>query len=158
MSSWLETYKPVASSRFQLWLAGAMWTAVGAALASVGGYWLLTTSSPDKIFIMMVLAVCVGLGKALLILDRAVHRLANRIQLRGEDKCVGGFLSVKTWVLVAGMMLLGRFLRSSEIPRQFLGVVYAGVGVGLLLSSRIFWQAWLRERQRASAADKVEGA
>jgi hypothetical protein len=157
MSSWLETYKPVASSRFQLLLAGAMWTALGVALASVGGYWLLTSAS-DRILLTMLLAGCVGLGKSLLILDRAVHRFAKRIQLRGEDRCVGGFLSVKAWALVAGMMLLGRFLRSSEIPRQILGLLYAGVGTGLLLSSRIFWQAWLRERERESAADKFEGA
>ena len=156
MSSWLETHKPVASSRFQLFLAGAMWTAVGVGLASAGGYWLLT-SAADKIFLTTVLALGIGLGKSLLILDRAVNRLAKRIQLRGEDKCVGGFFSVKTWVLVAGMMLLGRFLRSSDIPREFMGVVYAGVGMGLLISSRIFWQAWLRKRERASAADKVEG-
>jgi hypothetical protein len=146
MSSWLETYKPTASSRFQLWLAGAMWTAVGIALTFVGGHWLLTTDG-YKILILTAVAVCLGIGKSFFVLERAAHNFVSRIQLRGEGKCVGGFLSVKGWALVGGMVLLGRLLRSVGIPRPILGLVYAGVGLGMVISSRIFWRAWLRSRQ-----------
>ncbi len=154
MSSWLEVYKPVASSRFQLWLAGVMWSAVGVGLTSTGGYWLLT-SAGNRVLLMMVFATCIGIGKSLLILDRAVQRFANRIQRRGEGKCVGGFLSFKGWALVGGMMLLGRFLRSSGMPLPLLGLLYAGVGIGLLVSSRIFWQTWLdyRKAENGSGED-----
>ena len=141
MSSWLETYKPVASSRFQLWLAGAMWTTVGVGLTSVGGYWLMKTGG-DKLVIFTLLAVLLGIVKSFLVLERAAHRFANRIQLRGEGKCVGGFLSVKGWALVVGMMLLGRVLRSAGISYTVLGLIYLGVGVGMVTSSRIFWLTW----------------
>ena len=151
MSSWLEAYKPIASSRFQLLVAAVMWSAVGVGLASAGGYWLLT-SAGNRILLMIVFAVCIGMGKSLLILDRAVHRFANRIQRRGEGKCVGGFLSFKSWVMVGGMMLFGRFLRSVGIPLPLLGLLYAGVGIGLLVSSRIFWQTWLDHKKVESGS------
>jgi hypothetical protein len=142
MSSWLETYKPTASSRFQIFLLATIWTIVGMSLAAVGGYWLLTSGANKvMILILIVVAAGVGFGKALLVLDRATHKFVSRIQHRGEDKCVGGFLSVKGWALVAGMMLLGRLLRSLPISGSFLGAIYAAVGIGLLFSSRVIWRA-----------------
>ena len=145
MSSWLETYKPVASSRFQLWLIAAMWTSVGVGLTLAGGHWLLAADG-YKILILTTVSACLGIGKSRLILERAAHRFVSRIKIRGEGKCVGGFLSIKGWAMVGGMILLGRFLRSFNISRPLLGVVYAGVGAGLLISCRIFWQAWLEHR------------
>ncbi|MGD8372420.1 MAG: hypothetical protein PVI19_12795 [Syntrophobacterales bacterium] len=142
MSSWLETYKPTASSRFQISLLATIWTIVGMSLTAVGGYWLLT-SGDNKVMILILLVVAagVGLGKSLLILNRAAHKFISRIKHRGEDKCVGGFLSVKGWALVAGMMLLGRLLRSLPISSSFLGAIYAAVGIGMLFSGRVIWRA-----------------
>ena len=141
MTSWLETYKPSASSRVQLWLAAAMWSFVGTGLFSVGGYWLLTPAEV-KGWIIMLVAVVLGTGKSLLVLDRTANRNVDRIKLRGEGRCVGGFLSPQIWVLVLGMMLLGRLLRTIGLPRPLLGLIYAAVGTGLLFSSRIIWRAW----------------
>jgi hypothetical protein len=147
MSSWLETYKPTGSSRFQIFLLGTIWTIVGASLASVGGYWLFT-SGDNKIMllILIVVAAGVGLGKSSLVLDRATHKFISRIQHRGEDKCIGGFLSITGWAMVAGMMVLGRLLRSLPISSSLMGVLYMAVGVGLLFSSRVIWRAWQNHR------------
>ena len=141
MTSWLETYKPSASSRVQLWLAAAMWSCVGTGLFSAGAYWLLTQAEV-KGWIIMLVAVVLGTGKSLLVLDRTANRNVDRIKLRGEDRCVGGFLSPRIWILVLGMMLLGRLLRTIGLPRPLLGLIYAAVGTGLLFSSRIIWRAW----------------
>lgn len=141
MTSWLETCKPSASSRVQLWLAAAMWSFVGTGLFSVGGYWLLTPAEV-KGWIIMLVAVGLGTGKSLLVLDRTADRNVDRIKLRGEGRCVGGFLSPRIWILVLGMMLLGRLLRTIGLPRPLLGLIYAAVGTGLLFSSRIIWRAW----------------
>jgi hypothetical protein len=146
MSSWLETYKPAASSRIHLWLAGVMWSCVGAGLFSVGTYWLLKNAEAKGI-ILMVVAGGLGLGKGLLALDRTANRIISRIKLRGEDRCFGGFLSPRIWILVIGMMLLGRLLRTSGLPRPLLGLIYAAVGVALLFSSRLIWRVWKTHRQ-----------
>lgn len=146
MSSWLETYKPAASSRIHLWLAGVMWSCVGAGLLSVGAYWLLKNGEA-KGMILLFVAAGLGLGKSLLVLDRTTDRNVSRIKLRGEDRCFGGFLSPRIWLLVIGMMLLGRFLRTIGLPYPLLGVIYAAVGTGLLFSSRLIWRAWRNRRQ-----------
>ena len=157
MNSWLEAYKPVASSRMQLWLAAAMWSCVGAGLFSVGAFWLLENVEAKGIVLMFV-AVGLGLGKGLLILDRTANRNISRIKLRGEDRCFGGFLSPRIWILVIGMMLLGRLLRTSGLPRPLLGVIYGAVGIGLLFSSRLIWRAWKNQgEEKVSAAENPNG-
>jgi hypothetical protein len=146
MTSWLETYKPVASSRMQLWLAGVMWSCVGAGLFAVGTYWLLKNGEARG-FILMFVAAGLGLGKALLVLDRTTLHNIARVKSRGEDRCFGGFLSPRVWILVIGMMILGRILRTIGLPKPILGLIYGAVGIGLLFSSRLIWGAWKNQRQ-----------
>jgi hypothetical protein len=146
MTSWLETYKPVASSRMQLWLAGVMWSCVGAGLFAVGTYWLLKNGEARG-FILMFVAAGLGLGKALLVLDRTTLHNIARVKSRGEDRCFGGFLSPRVWILVIGMMILGRILRTIGLPKPILGLIYGAVGIGLLFSSRLIWRAWKNQRQ-----------
>lgn len=141
MIPWLETYKPTASSRFQLFLAAVIWTAVGIALLVVGGNWILTQPDENTVFLILA-AICVGLGKSLLILDRAAKKVGHRIRLRGENRCLGGFLSLSNWALIAVMAVLGKLLRSTGLPHSLLGLLYAAVGIGLLISSRNIWWPW----------------
>ncbi|MGD8529665.1 MAG: hypothetical protein PVH35_05060 [Syntrophobacterales bacterium] len=140
MSSWLETYKPVASSRLQLLLAGLMWSLVGVGLICVGTYWILSTSS--HIMGLLAISLCIGLAKSLLILDRVASRIVKRIALRGEGRCMVSFYSLRVWAIVIIMMLMGRILRGAGISYSLLGLIYAAVGTSLLMSSRSIWLAW----------------
>ncbi len=140
MSSWLETYKPVASSRLQLLLAGLMWSLVGVGLICVGTYWILSTSS--HIMGLLAISLCIGLAKSLLILDRVASRIVKRIALRGEGRCIVSFYSLRVWAIVIIMMLMGRILRGAGISYSLLGLIYAAVGTSLLMSSRSIWLAW----------------
>lgn len=140
MSSWLETYKPVASSRLQLLLAGVIWSTVGMGLISVGTYWVVSTS--DHIIGLLAISLCLGLGKSLLVLDRVASRIVKRIELRGEGRCLASFYSLRVWVIVIIMILMGRILRGAGISYSLLGLIYAAVGTSLLMSSRTIWLAW----------------
>jgi hypothetical protein len=142
MSSWLETYKPVASSRLQLLLAGGTWSTVGMALICVGTYWLASTTS--HLVSLLAISLCLGLGKSILILDRVANRIVKRIELRGEGRCLASFYSLRVWGIVILMMVMGRILRGAGISYSLLGVIYAAVGTGLLVSSRLIWLAWKR--------------
>ena len=157
MTSWFETYKPVASSRMQLWLGGAMWSCVGVGLFAVGTYWLLKNGEA-KGFILLAIAAGLGLGKALLVLDRTTASNVERVKARGEDRCFGGFLSPRVWIIVIGMMLLGRILRTIGLSKPILGVIYGAVGIGLLYSSRLIWRAWKDQREvKVSAVENPDG-
>jgi hypothetical protein len=140
MTSWLETYKPVASSRLQLLLAGLIWSAVGVGLICVGTYWVV--SSSGNIIGLLAISLCLGFGKSLLILDRVANRIVKRIELRGEGRCLASFYSLRVWSIVIIMMLMGRLLRGTGISYSLLGLIYAAVGAGLLMSSRFIWLAW----------------
>jgi hypothetical protein len=145
MSSWLETYKPVASSRLQLLLAGGTWSTVGVGLISVGTYWLASTSS--HLMSLLAISLCLGFGKSMLILDRVAKRIVKRIELRGEGRCLASFYSLGGWAMVILMMVMGRILRGAGISYSLLGLIYAAVGTGLLLSSRSMWLAWKHHPQ-----------
>ena len=145
MASWLETYKPVASSRLQLLLAGATWSTVGIGLISVGTYWLV--SSTSHIISLLVISLCLGFAKSFLILDRVANRIIKRIELRGEGRCLASFYSLRAWGIVILMMVMGRILRGAGIPYSLLGLIYLAVGTGLLLSSRSIWLAWKHHPQ-----------
>ena len=134
-----------------------MWSCVGAGLFAVGTYWLLKDGE-TRGFVLLAVAAGLGLGKASLVLDRTTASNIDRVKSRGEDRCFGGFLSPRVWIIVIGMMLLGRILRTIGLPKPILGLIYGAVGIGLLYSSRLIWRA-LKEQGavKVSAAESPDG-
>jgi hypothetical protein len=91
-------------------------------------------------------AVAVGAVKSRLVLDRAARSVVDRIRARGDGRCLGGFLSLRTWGLVILMMVAGRLLRGT-LAHGIVGPLYIAVGTALCLSSRISWHAWKASRR-----------
>lgn len=145
-SHWLHTYKPAASIKWHLLLAAIMWSAVGTLLAALGVRWLAHAGAA---WVWPVVAVVIGSIKARFILRRTARRIIGRIRERGEGRCLGGFLSPTSWLLVLVMMTAGRFLRSSHLPPTVLGTVYLTIGAALGASSLFFWSAWREQRRSA---------
>lgn len=128
-----------------LLLAALAWSAVGSVLVILGIYWVHAAGS-DTGYLM--LAAALGVAKSRYVLDKTARRATARICERGDGKCVGSFFSYKSWLLVIVMAGAGRVLRSGVISRLLLGFIYVAVGSALLLSSRIFWQAYLRQAKK----------
>ncbi len=141
MASAVHKWKPAASARVHLLLAALMWTGVGSALIIFGSEWVLSGHYAHPSLLLLA-AVAVGLLKSRLVLDRTAGRIIERIRRRGDGRCLGGFLSVRTWMVVLVMMICGRLLRSGPLDYPVIGLVYAAVGSALLLSARSFWWAW----------------
>ena len=70
------------------------------------------------------------------------RRWLVRIASRGDGRCIGGFLSARSWLLVALMSGAGRLLRGGLLPLPVAGTLYVAIGTGLLFSSRIAWLRW----------------
>lgn len=141
MATWVESHKPGAAARTHLLLAGLMWSAVGTGLLSFGVSWSWhghTALTPWS----LAAAVAIGLLKSRLIMDNAARRIIGRIRARGDGRCLGGFVSLPTWLLIAAMMGLGRLLRTHFVAPHVVGVIYVAVGSALLVSSRLMWRAW----------------
>jgi hypothetical protein len=149
MSGWAESHKPGAAARTHLVLAALMWTIVGGGLVFFGARWSWHSDASHAPWLMAA-ALAAGAAKSRLILDRAGRRIVERILARGDGRCLGGFVSPPTWLLIVGMMALGRLLRSRVAPLP-VGVLYLAVGSSLLISSRLIWQARRRARPPTSS-------
>ena len=138
----LRWLKPGVSIKTHLLSASLIWTVVGGGLIWVGVGWAL----PMAPLWLLALALSLGGLKSLYILDRIAEENSTRIHALPEKTFVGDVYSLRTWLLVAIMVVLGRLLRTSRLPREYLGLLYFIVGFGLLLSSRIVWRDWRRHR------------
>ena len=106
MSNWQQRYKPAAPAWAHLMLSALLWTAVGTGLALAGVCWV---SRLPRVWAIVLIggAALVGWFKAQVVLRRAAQRIAARIVARGDGRCLGGFLSWRTWLLVLAMITAG---------------------------------------------------
>ncbi len=141
MKGLVDRFKPAVSARTSVLAAALMWTIVGGALAYFGVRWVLA-GSMALTAVLLAAAVGVGVLKAVYALERSARQAVDRIQQRGDDRCIGGFFSPKAWLFVVAMACLGSFLRGGLLPRPVVGLLYVAVGTGLLLVCRRLWSAW----------------
>ncbi len=143
---WTERFKPAASMRTQVLLAACLWTLAGSGLSLAGSAWTLAAVHGVTLAIAFTVALTVGWAKGRLVLSRTARRTLSRIEARGDGRCLGGFLSWGSWLLVLVMIFLGRTLRHSGLPGALLGPLYVAIGIALLTGSTTFWQAGSRLR------------
>ncbi|MEW6518301.1 MAG: hypothetical protein AB1461_02700 [Thermodesulfobacteriota bacterium] len=129
-------------SRKTLLLAGALfWSLVGLFLLVRGGRIL----AEGDHYVMLTAALAVGTAKGLLVFEKSARKNISRILLRGDSSCLGGVFSFKAWGVILVMIFLGRFLRTSHLAHHIYAFVITAVGWGLLVASRVIWQAWVRK-------------
>jgi len=131
-----------------------MWSVVGTSLLVFGARWVLQSRAWFALLLICG-AACVGVAKSRFILDRAARRIVERITSRGDGNCIGGFLSMRTWGMVAVMVGAGRLLRSDVHHRIAIGAIYVAVGSGLVLGARLLWRAW--HHQPTAASERPSG-
>lgn len=136
-----ERLKPAASIRSRLLVAALIWTLVGAGLLTAGVIWTLVGRGWMG-WAGMALALVLGWLKARYILSGRAAANARRIVAAGEGRCLGGVFEWSAWLFVLAMLALGYVLRHSEVPRSWIGVIYAAVGSGLVLASVGTWRHW----------------
>lgn len=136
---------PAASRRTHLLAACLLWSTTGLLLAGFGVSLIAGADSVLAVLILLIAGLA-GLLKARFFLRRAAGRIADRIELRGDDRCLGGFLSWKTWLFALTMSLLGRILRASSLPQLLRSGLLTSVGIALILGSMVLWSRWFGMR------------
>ncbi len=122
----------------QLVLAAAVWL-VGASILGARGVIYLSRSHWAAW--LVALALVIGVVKGHLVLDRVARKAVVRIRMRGRERCLFGFFSWKSWLLIACMMGGGIALRNSGAPPAFLGVLYMAVATALVYGDSTYWRA-----------------
>lgn len=133
MRSIAEKFKPVASKKILLIIAGSMWICVGSMLAFLAITWLGNYRGDPWFFAVP------GFIAALLIhhfgFAKIVEKNLQRISRLPNKPCVFSFISWKSYLIIIIMVAMGITLRHSSIPKQYLSVLYLGIGLALFLSS-----------------------
>jgi hypothetical protein len=128
--------------RTHLLLAALLWSGVGTLLLTKGAFRLVRVADYQGVIIGASLVA--GSLKGYFVLDRSARRTINRISGFNDNTCFGAVYSIRTWMLVAGMIGMGILLRRSSLPPELLSFIYLTIGWGLLFSSRLAWTAWRR--------------
>jgi hypothetical protein len=144
---WIERFKPAARARNHLLLAALMWLTVGALLLALGAIWALQVRTTMTTWLLAA-AAAAGWLKARLALEPVARRTIDRIESRGDGRCIGGFLSIQSWTMVVIMIGAGRLVRGSVLSSHVVGLVYVLVGTALLVASRVLWGAWIGAREQ----------
>jgi hypothetical protein len=136
----LHKYKPGVSIRTHLLLGAFIWMVVGFFLLTNG---FVLISLENHLWYGLI-GLLLGTAKAFFVLDRLARKNIKRIKEFEDKICFGSVYSLKTWVMVAGMIALGRFLRTTVLPGEIIGLIYTAVGWALMLASRLMWIEWNR--------------
>ena len=130
-----------------LLLACLVWTAAGVNILRIGLLAYATQVSLPPILLSLV----VFFRFQVFVFGRLVGKHTRRILGYWEDRQFFlRFFDKKSFLLMAGMMSLGMFLRVSGLaPDPFLAVFYSGLGAALLLAGLLFGRNYGRALRAA---------
>ena len=135
-------FTPAVNKSVLVILAGLLWLSTGFLLISFGYRWLVVSSS--RYVILYALA---GIFAGIIIhyfgFLRLVKKNLARIKNIEGKYCAFGFMSWKSYLIIIVMMSMGIMLRHSAIPREYLSVLYLGIGLALALSSVKYFRSIL---------------
>jgi len=133
MTVFKERFKPAASKNILLLITGVMWCCVGIMLTSMAVHWLYIYEGNPLLFAVpgLIAALIIHHFGFLKIVDKNLGRITR---LPGRP-CVFSFISWKSYFIIIIMVTMGITIRHSPIQKQYLSVIYLGIGLALFLSS-----------------------
>ena len=128
-----KKFNPAVDKKILVLLAGLMWCGVGAMLVSFAISWLNKYDGQGTVILFtagFVTAMPIHHFGFLKIADKNLSRLLPLT----EKKCVFSFMTWRSYFIVLIMVSMGIALRHSAIPKQYLSILYNGIGLALFLS------------------------
>jgi len=137
-------FKPALNKQFLLIFSGILWMGVGIMLNTLAYQWLHNFKGENKF-------VYAGLGFAVALIIhhfgflKIVDKNLGRISRMEGKPCAFSFMTWKSYLIVLVMVTMGIMLRHSSIPKQYLSVLYIGIGLALILSSIRYFRVLLSQ-------------
>lgn len=137
-----ENFSMIVTKRFLLLEAAFVWAFAGGMLLYRGSVMLTTSASFS--WLKIGISFCCGLIFYLLLFSKISRKHIIRItSLQGDYHLFHQFFSLKSYLMMLGMISLGIFLRTtSMVPASSLSLAYITMGIPLLLSSFRFYHRW----------------
>ena len=139
-----DIFKPAVTKSVLLFLAGFVWLCVGAMLLVLAYSWL--SEAPRTVSFLFfgfggVAALLIHHFGFLKIVDKNIERILPMV----EKKCLFSFITWKSYMIIIVMVMMGTLLRHSAIPKQYLAILYTGIGLALILSSLRYIRVFINE-------------
>lgn len=137
----ISALNPAVDKRILVFLAGLMWCGVGVMLLRLAVSWLIQFHGRFLYYLTgFVIALPVHHFGFLKIADRNLDRLMPIT----EKKCIFSFMTWRSYIVVVFMVLMGITLRHSGIPKNYLSVLYIGIGFALFLSGLRYFRFFIK--------------
>lgn len=133
--------KPAVDKKILVLLAGIMWCGVGVMLVGLTISWL--SNYQDKLLFYLtgfITAMPIHHFGFLKIADKNLRRLLPVT----EKKCLFSFMTWRSYLIVLVMVSTGIAMRHSAIPKNYLSVLYIGIGLALFLSGLRYFRFFIR--------------
>jgi len=140
----MEEYKPAVTKVVLLFLAAGLWISVGVMLLSLAVSWLLETAKSDR-YIFAGSGVVLALFVHHFGFLRIVNKNLERILPVDKKRCIFSFMPWKSYLIIPVMIAMGIILRHSPVPKEYLAILYTGIGLALILSSVRYVRVFLKE-------------
>jgi hypothetical protein len=137
----LNKLKPSIPSKGLIFIAGALWSAVGIFLCRLAYQWI---DFSNQSFLLWIGIGSIGIAilADAFIFSKIVAKNIDRLSKFPEKGCFFAFQTWKSYLNIIVMISLGVFLRHSPLPKIYLSIVYAAIGGGLFKAS-IGYYRWL---------------
>lgn len=146
MNHW-ESLKPAVEKYVLICLAGLVWIGVGLMLNYLAFNWLEAYKG-HYVSLFVISGIVIAIVKTKFIFSGIVRKNINRILSFDEKGFILAFISWKSYLLIVIMMGLGIILRHSTFPKEYLSILYIGIGLALILSGSLYFLAFANESPR----------
>lgn len=127
--------KPAVKRKWLIIIFGLMWSGVGIFLNILAYHWLKSFNN-IQLFLTIIIGLLAGWVIARFGFGNIANKNINRIFAYPKEVCVFAFQEWRSYILIAVMMSMGIFLRTTGlIPKYILAPMYIGIGTALFLAS-----------------------
>ena len=128
----LEKLNPVVDRKYLIFLAGIVWCSAGMALIFFAISWLNSYEYNSQMIFYLA-----GFVAAILIhyfwFSRHAKKTLDKL-MTNDKKKLFSFLTLESFLIIFVMVLLGIIMRRLTFPKQYISVLFNGIGLGLLFS------------------------
>jgi drug/metabolite transporter (DMT)-like permease len=140
--SLLQNVKPGAPKSWLFILSGITWSSVGLILCQWCVRWWRSLTI-DASLPLVLIGASLAFATYTVGFSRLARQNIQRINELPQKPCLFAFQAWHSYPLVVVMITLGILLRHSPLPKALLGILYAGIGGGLLMVSLHYYLARL---------------
>jgi hypothetical protein len=129
----LNRFNPAVDKKILVFLAGLMWCGVGVMLISFATTWLVRFEGTGKA-VFCITGLLAGIPIHLFGFSKIADKNLKRLLPLSKKRCVFSFITWRSYFIVLIMVSMGVALRHSSIPKQYLSILYNGIGLALFIS------------------------